>query len=415
MGLVQFKKESFLQSFSALRHRNFRLFWFGQCISLLGTWMQQTAQTWLVYSMTKSAFLLGILGVCQYAPILILSLFAGVYVDRFPKKQLLMTIQILMMLQAVVFTVLLYSGHIQYWHILILSSFLGLLNTFDLPVRQSFLIEMVGRDDLMGAIALNGVIVNIARILGPALAGIILVYGSTNLCFLINALSFIAVIFCVSFIKVDVAPITKKLTSVFVEAKAGILYIVSKKDVSKVLLSVIVVGTFAMNSSVLIPVFVKEILHHDAEGYSTMLSIMGGGSMFGAWFVSSKSKKGPNPLLLFGSAILLGLSLIVIGFVQNYTVALLLIPLYGLLNMIFLISANSTIQLSIDNEYRGRVMSIYGLAFMGTTPIGNFYAGIITEYFGVNIGFLLCGITTIFFLILLLLLMRSSKLRIDSI
>jgi MFS family permease len=409
MGLVKFQKESFLQSFSALRHRNFRLFWFGQCISLLGTWMQQTAQTWLVYSLTKSAFLLGILGVCQYAPILLLSLFAGVYVDRFPKKKFLMTIQILMMLQAIAFTVLLYSGHIQYWHILLLSSFLGLLNTFDLPVRQSFLIEMVGRDDLMGAIALNGVIVNIARIIGPALAGIILVYGSTNLCFLINAISFVAVIFCVSFVKVEVAPITKKVTSVMTEAWAGIRYIASNKKVSKVLLSVIIVGTFAMNTSVLIPVFVKQVLHHDAEGYTTILSIMGIGSMIGAWFVSSKSKNGPNPYLLFGSALFLGLCLVVLSLVKSYALAIAITPIFGLLNMVFLISANSTIQLSIENEYRGRVMSIYGLAFMGTTPIGNFYAGTITEYFGANIGFLICGVTTIFCLLILLFQMRRSK------
>jgi MFS family permease len=357
--------------------------------------------------MTKSAFLLGILGVCQYAPILLLSLFAGVFVDRFPKKKFLLLIQIGMMLQAIVFTLLLYLGHIQYWQILLLSSFLGLLNTFDLPVRQSFLIEMVGREDLMGAIALNGVIVNIARIAGPAVAGFILAYGSIKICFLVNSISFIAVIICVSFIQTKVVPIVKTVNSIFKEAWAGVQYIIENKKVSRVLISVIIVGTFAMNSSVLIPVFVKEVLHHDAEGYSTILSIMGIGSMLGAMFVSSKSKKGPNPLILFGSALLLGLSLIVIGFISNYVLALCIVPLYGLLNMMFLISANSTIQLSIDHEFRGRVMSIYGLAFMGTTPIGNFYAGTITEYFGVNIGFFLCGLATILGLLLLFLVMRN--------
>lgn len=409
MGFRYFKKETFLQTFSALRHRNFRLFWFGQCVSLLGTWMQTTAQTWLVYSMTKSAFLLGILGVCQYAPILLLSLFAGVYVDRFPKKKFLMVIQILMMLQAVAFTILLYSGHIQYWHILLLASFIGLLNTFDLPVRQSFLIEMVGRDDLMGAIALNGVIVNIARILGPALAGLILVYGSINLCFLINSLSFIAVIICVAFVKVNVKPITKKVTSVMYEAWAGIQYIASNKKVSRTLLSVIVVGTFAMNTTVLVPVFVKEVLHHDAQTYSSILSIMGIGSMFGAMFVSSKSKKGPNPYILYGSGLFLGLALVGLGFVSQFYLSLAFAPIVGLLNMMFLISANSTIQLSIDNEYRGRVMSIYGLAFMGTTPIGNFFAGTITQKYGANIGFLACGISTILCLGIVLFLMRKSE------
>ena len=408
MIIERSKKQTFIQSFSALRHRNFRLFWFGQCISLLGTWMQQTAQTWLVYSMTKSAFLLGILGVCQYAPILVLSLFAGVFVDRFPKKKLLLTIQVLMMVQAIVFTLLLYTGHIQYWQILVLSAFLGLLNTFDLPVRQSFLIEMVGRDDLMGAIALNGVIVNIARIVGPAIAGLILAYGSIKLCFLVNSISFIAVIVCVSFIETNIKPIVKTVNSIFSEARAGIVYIVQNKKVGRVLLSVIIVGTFAMNSSVLIPVFVKEVLHHDAGGYSTILSFMGIGSMVGAMFVSTKSKKGPNPIMLFGSALSLGLCLIVICFVKNYTLALFITPIYGLLNMMFLISANSTIQLSIDNEYRGRVMSIYGLAFMGTTPIGNFYAGTITEYFGVSTGFFLCGIATMFCLFVLLFTMRKG-------
>ena len=408
MKLAISTKGHFIQSFGALRHRNFRLFWFGQCVSLLGTWMQQTAQTWLVYSMTKSAFLLGILGVCQYAPIFLLSLFAGVIVDRFPKKKLLFAIQLLMMLQAIIFTVLLYTGSIQYWHILVLASFLGLLNTFDLPVRQSFLIEMVGRDDLMGAIALNGVIVNVARIAGPALAGIILVYGSTQLCFLINSLSFIAVLVCLFFIKTNIVPIVKKSTSILAEAWAGLRYIASNKKVSRVLLSVIVIGTFAMNSSVLIPVFAKQVLGHDADVYTTILSVMGIGAMFGAMFVSTKSKTGPSSYILFGSALLLGICLVILGFVNVLSLALVFSLIYGFLNMAFLISANSTIQLSIDNEYRGRVMSVYGFAFMGTTPIGNFYAGTITEYLGVNTGFLLCGITTVVGMLAVLFLMRKK-------
>jgi len=406
---MAFNKEKLLQSVSALQHKNYRLFWFGQCVSLLGTWMQQTAQIWLVYSLTKSAFKLGLLGVCQYAPILVLSLFAGVFVDRFPKKKLLITIQALMMLQAIVFAILLYTGSIQYWHILVLSSFLGLLNTFDLPLRQSFMIEMVGRDDLMGAIALNGVIVNVARIAGPAFAGMIIAYGSINLCFLLNALSFVAVLLCLSFIKIHVTPIVKKLGGVVGEALAGLRYIASNKEVSRALLTVIVIGTFAMNSSVLIPVFVKEVLHHGAQAYTTILSCIGVGSLVGAIFISSTSKKGPNKYYLFGSALLLGVFLIVFSVVKQYGLAIICAPLYGFLNMVFLTSANSTIQLSIDHEYRGRVMSIYGLAFMGTTPIGNFYAGTITEYFGVNIGFLLCGIVTILCVLLVLFVMRKRN------
>lgn len=408
-----FGRTSFRQSFAALKHRNFRLFWFGQCISLLGTWMQQTAQTWLVYSMTKSPFLLGILGVFQYAPILFLSLFAGVLVDRFPKKKLLMIIQILMMLQAVIFTILLYTNHIQYWHILVLSAFLGLLNTFDLPVRQSLLIEMVGREDLMGAIALNGVIVNIARIVGPAMAGVILVYGSTKLCFLLNSISFLAVIFCVSHVKIVTQSVRKVSQSIFREAWEGILYIVSHSFVSKVLLTVIIIGTFAMNSTVLIPVFVKDVLHLEAQGYTTMLSCIGVGSLLGAMFVSSRSKAGPNRKFVFGSAILMGICLLVFGVVKNYSLALVCAPVFGFLNMVFLTSANSSIQLSISNDFRGRVMSIYGLAFMGTTPIGNFYAGTITEYWGAGWGFIVCGATTLALVIILLFKIRKSECKLQ--
>lgn len=408
-----FGRTSFRQSFVALKHRNFRLFWFGQCISLLGTWMQQTAQTWLVYSMTKSPFLLGILGVFQYAPILLLSLFAGVLVDRFPKKKLLMIIQILMMLQAVVFTILLYTNHIQYWHILVLSAFLGLLNTFDLPVRQSLLIEMVGREDLMGAIALNGVIVNIARIVGPAMAGVILVYGSTKLCFLLNSISFLAVIFCVWHIKIVAQSVRKVSQSIFREAWEGIQYIVSHSFVSKVLLTVIIIGTFAMNSTVLIPVFVKDVLHLEAQGYTTMLSCIGVGSLLGAMFVSSRSKAGPNRKFVFGSAILMGICLLVFGVVKNYSLALVCAPVFGFLNMVFLTSANSSIQLSISNDFRGRVMSIYGLAFMGTTPIGNFYAGTITEYWGAGWGFIVCGATTLALVIILLFKIRKSECKLQ--
>lgn len=398
-------------NFGALSHKNFRYFWTGQCISLMGTWMQRTAQQWLVYTLTNSPFLLGLLGVFQFMPMLLFSLFAGAFVDRFSKKKLLILAQTAFMIQAFILWGLAYSGVIRYWHILILALFMGFTNTLDMPTRQSFMTELVGKEDLVNAIALNSTIVNLARIIGPAVAGIIMVKLGTTACFLINGISFIPVIYGILKIKTKPVNIKKKNGHLIEDILDGLKYIASKNTLISAVLSMLVVGTFAMNADIIIPVLARQVLHKQAGGYSVLLSAMGVGSFIGALLVVARSKKKPTIKMLFGSAIFIAVFSMLAIFIRSYVMSLLIIGIIGFFNIRFLTTVNSTIQLNSSSEYRGRAMSIYSLVFMGTTPVGNLFAGGITEKFGPNIGFFMCGMVTVI-LIIPVIILNKKRLSI---
>lgn len=406
--MIENAKKILNKGFPALTHRNFRYFWTGQCVSLIGTWVQRTAQQWLVYSMTKSPFLLGILGVFQFAPTLIFSLFAGVFVDRFPKKKILLTTQTIMMTQAFLLAFLVWTGLVRYWHILLLAALLGMVDTFDIPTRQSFFIELVGKEDLMGAIALNSASVNGARIIGPALSGLLMAYLGTAFCFFLNGLSFIAVLCGLTAVKTYSAHIRERGGSVLSETWAGLKHIAGSRTLSGAILTMLAVGTFAMNTNVLIPVYAKQILHRQAAGYSFLLSAMGFGSFIGALFVSARAKRGPKKKILFGSALSICLILLLLGLVRQYYLAIIILAVFGFSSLMFMTTTNSTIQLNADDQYRGRVMSVYNLAFLGTTPIGNLYAGFVSEKLGVNFGFFACGIAALLLVAGIILVMRKK-------
>ncbi|PKM82324.1 MAG: MFS transporter [Firmicutes bacterium HGW-Firmicutes-14] len=326
--------------FPALSHKNFRYFWFGHCISLLGTWMQRTAQQWLVYSLTKSALLLGFLGVAQFGPVLLFSLFAGVIIDRCSKKRMIIFTQTALMIQAFTLMALVWSGHVRYWHVLVLAALLGLMNSIDMPARQSFIINLVGRNDLTNAIALNSAVFNAARIAGPALSAILLVRFGVGFCFFINGLSFIPVIFGLFMIKYQSSGTTAQQGRIINDILDGLKYIKSKPVILSAILALVAVGTFAMNMDVIIPVFSDRILHRGAQGYGFLLSAI------------------------------------------------------GFFHMMFMTLVNSTIQLNVSDSFRGRVMSVYTLSFAGAMPFGNFFAGSVMERFGASAGFLVCGAAT---------------------
>ena len=401
--------EKLVQSFPALGHQNFRYFWFGQCISLMGTWMQRTAQQWLVYSLTQSPFLLGLLGVFQFAPTLLFSLFAGVFVDRFPKKSILIFTQSMMMIQAMILAILVWSGEIRYWQVLALAAILGCVDTFDVPTRQSFFIELVGKDDLTGAIALNSASVNLARIIGPALSGLLMLGWGIAFCFFFNGLSFIAVLAGLLAIQVADRQIRAKQGRLLAETWAGLRYIAQDKTLTSSVLVMLAVGTFAMNTNVLVPVLAKEILHQQAGGFSLLLSAMGGGSLVAAVALSYKSQKTPRPKILFGSGVFLCLVLMSICLVNTYLPAMILLAVFGFFSMIFLSTVNSTLQLNSSDQFRGRTMSVYSLAFLGTTPIGNFFAGAVTEKFGIRFGFLACGSLTVILVAGIIFRLQKNK------
>ncbi|MBM7867249.1 MFS transporter [Heliobacterium gestii] len=396
-------------TFPALRHKNFRYFWFGQCISLLGTWMQRAAQQWLVYTLTKSAFLLGILGVGQFGPMLLFSLFAGVLIDRYPKKRILMMTQTALMIQALILAYLVYSGGVSYWKVLLLATSLGLVNTLDMPARQSFIIELVGRQDLTNAIALNSTIVNLARIAGPSLAAFLMANYGADFCFFINGVSFVPVIWGLYLTQPLAGVREKKQKKIFAEILEGLRYIAANPLILRAIVAMLAVGTFAMNMDVMIPVFADVVLGQGVHGYGVLLSAAGAGSLAASVLLAAKLRNKPSEKLIFFSALIISLFLVILNFIHSYFFAALVVVIVGFFNMIFMTSVNSTIQLNSDDIYRGRAMSIYTLAFAGTTPVGNFFAGAITHRFGPGAGFLMCGLVTGFFIAVIVAMILISR------
>ncbi|CAA7601972.1 Major facilitator superfamily transporter [Acididesulfobacillus acetoxydans] len=389
--------------FPALKQRNFRYFWLGQCISLIGSWIQTTAQQWLVYTMTKSALLLGLLGVAQFGPIMLLSLFAGVFVDRYPKKRMLIFTQTCLTIQALVLAVLVWLGHIAYWEVLLLAAFMGLVNTLDLPTRQSLLPQLVPKKDLRSAIGLNSAIVNVARILGPALAALLMVQFGAGFLFFLNAISFIPVLVGLHLIKLKPENIINAEKRVLAGVRDGLAYIHRSSILLGAVFSMLAIGTFVMNFSVVIPLYAVEVLKRGIHGYAFLLSASGTGSLLGALLVASWAKGNPRLRLLLGSAFLVSGLLLFLRNIHTLPLAIGMFVMIGFVNIIFITTANSTVQLNTEDRYRGRVMSVYSFAFSGTTPIGNLFAGAVTQWWGAGMGFFLCGAASAFFLLLTVL------------
>ncbi|HOJ76762.1 MAG TPA: MFS transporter [Bacillota bacterium] len=414
MKTIEKCKVRLLSRFPALKHQNFRCFLAGQSLSLIGTWMQRAAQQWVVYQLTKSPLILGLVGVCQFTPMLLFSLFAGVLVDRFPKKQFLIVTQSLQMLQAFILAGLLWTGRIEYWHILILAGFLGLTNTFDMPTRQSFFIELVGREDLVSAIGLNSTIVNGARILGPALAGLFLSTFGAIACFLFNGFSFIAVLIGLFFIQSYTVTIRAKEQNVFADIVDGLKYLFSKRILADTVVIFLIMGITAMNSDILIPVFAQETFDLEAGGYSLMLSAMGIGSLLGSLWFAGRKETGFRGGHLYYKALMLAVFLIVTGTMRSYYLALVGLAGIGLCNMIFMATVNSTIQLNTSDTYRGRAVSVYTMIMNGMTPIGNLGTSLINQNYGPENSFLICGLLSLLSVLILLLLRRKTAKLTES-
>jgi len=383
---------SISNTFSALKHKNFLYYFIGMCISTTGTWMQNIAQPWLAYKLTNSALLLSLVGAMQFLPMLLFSLFAGVLVDRFPKKKLLIITQTASLIVTGALALLVYSGEIQYWHLLVTSALLGIVNTLDMPVRQSFLIELVGKEDLMNGIALNSAVFNLARTVGPAIAGLVMKYFGIASCFLVNSVSFAAVLISLFFIKtIKIETPVIRETNVFKNIGEGLKYVYGKKILFVTILITAVVATFTMNFNVLVPVFSVQVLHQSETGYGLLMSCMGIGSFVGAMLIASISKAGPKKFILFVVPVIAALALTLTGFTSVYALTGIALGVTGFFFIIFASNANSSLQMNTDKEHLGRVMSVYTLVFAGSTPLGNLYAGAITEEFGARVGVIACG------------------------
>jgi MFS family permease len=390
--------------FRSLRHRNFRLFFSGQLVSLIGTWMQNVGQAWLVLELTHSSFKLGVVSALQFAPMLFLSFFAGPLVDYFSKRKIIIVTQMILMLLAFTLAILDFTGIVQYWHVLILATLLGIVNTIDMPARQSFIIEMVGKDDLMNAIAMNSSIFNAARAVGPAIAGLLIGAAGTVLCFFVNGLSFLAVLWGLLLMKFENAPASEPRTyHVFEDIKEAMRYIKTTPVVMVTILLVAVVSIFATNFTVLVPVFARQELHRDAAAFGFLLSSFGIGALIGAVSLAVLSRHGPKPAILLGGGMGLSLTLIMIGLQKTYGITALLLALSGWCMVTFFGMANTTVQLNTEDRLRGRVMSVYTFTFGGLTPFGSLFAGTVAHLIKAPLTFALGGlISGIVFLIVIL-------------
>ena len=397
--------------FASLKHRDFRIFWIGQCVSLMGTWMQRTALVWLVYTITNSPFKVGLVGVAQYLPILLFTLFSGAIVDRFSKRRLLIVTQSLLMLQALALALLTFFHCEQYWLLLLLCTALGLTTTVDMPARLSCFMDLVGKEDIMNAVSLNSTIVNLARIIGPAAAGIVMELGGASVCFFINAVSFLAVIFSLTRIKTVEKPSFPRTQNVVADVKEGLDYIRGSETLVINVIFLAVLCTFAMNSDVIIPVFARTVLGMGAGAYTRLLSAVGLGSLIGAVVMAGLARYGVRKWFLPAAAAGETIILIAMGLCRSYGLVLVMVTLLGILNLMFLNSGNSIFQLYAPEKYRGRVMSVYALITVGSTTFGNFYAGVVMQAFGGWAGWPFCGIAAG---LSLWLLLRKKRAVLES-
>jgi len=381
------------QTLRALRYRNYRLFFSGQSLSLIGTWMQQVALGWLVYRLTDSAFLLGLVGFSSQIPTFILASVAGVLADRYNKHKIIIITQTLAMIQAFILTFLTLSSTIQIWQILVLSLFSGLINAFDMPTRQSFVIEMVDdRNDLPNAIALNSSMFNAARLIGPTIAGILITAIGEGFCFLVNALSYLTVIAALLMMKIGPPVITKKKEKVLEGLKEGIKYAYNFKPIRALLLLIGLVSLTGMPYTVLMPVFARDILHGDAHTLGFLFGAVGSGALIGAIYLASrKSVLGLGRWIAIATSIF-SLGLLFFSFSREIYLSIGLMLFTGFGMMMQMASTNTLLQTLVDDDKRGRIMSLYVMAFMGTAPFGSFMAGTLASTIGAPYTVLSSGI-----------------------
>jgi predicted MFS family arabinose efflux permease len=375
----------------AFRHRDFRLFFSGQLVSLVGTWMQSVAQSWLVLELTNSPFRLGLVSALQFAPMLVLSFFAGALADRLPKRRLVLASQSVLFTQALALALLVHFGHVQYWHVAVLALVYGLANTVDMPTRQAFIVEMVGRDDLMNAIALNSAMFNAARIVGPALAGIAIARWGTALAFYLNAASFLPVIVALLAVRAEGRPRAASSRSMADEIREGVRYALRTPRVSLTMAMVLAVSGFLFNYNVLIPLYVRDVLGQDAQGFGLIMATLGIGAVTGAVALAVLGRGRPPVAALATPALLQAASTAALAAVHREALAVPLLLVMGFCGILFMAGSNSTVQLTVPDELRGRVMSLHTLMFAGVTPFGAFLMGSVAEAAGVKAALLVSG------------------------
>lgn len=385
------------QILRAFKHRNYRLFFSGQGISLIGTWMQQIALGWLVYRLTDSAFLLGVVSFSSQIPTFLLASFAGVLADRYDKHKIIIVTQFMAMIQATILAILTLTDSIHVWHVISLAVFIGVINAFDMPTRQTFIIDLVeDKNDLPNAIALNSSMFNAARLIGPTIAGILISLFGEGICFLINAISYIAVISALLSMRIKPSTIEVKKEKVLKGLKEGIKYAYNFIPIRTLLILIGIANLAGMPYTVLMPVFAKDILHGDANTLGYLLGAVGVGAFVGAMYLASrKTVIGLGKWISIAGTIF-SIGLILFSFSTSLLFSVPLMVLAGFGMMMTMASSNTLIHTLVDDDKRGRIMSLYVMAFMGTAPFGSLIAGALSNEIGAPNTILLSGITCLF-------------------
>ena len=396
----------------ALGHRNYRLFAGGQIISLCGTWMQMIAQSWLVYRLTGSATLLGLVGFAGRFPVFVFATLGGTAADRWDRRRIIIATQTASMVLALVFAALTLTEVIRVWHIFALSILLGIVNALDIPVRQAFVIDMVGREDILNAIAINSSIFNGARIIGPAIAGVIVASVGEGWCFMINGLSYIAVIAGLIMMRLEPVIRARVSGSALAHIIEGFRYAVTTRPVRALLLLLGLVSFMGMPYTVLMPIFADRILGGGANALGLLMGAAGFGALAGAVLLASREGvRGLGRMVAISSAGF-GISLALFAMSRSLWLSIALLVPVGLFMMIEMAASNTFIQTVVPDELRGRVMAVYSMMFMGMAPLGAIFAGLLADRAGapitVALGGLACLAGSAFFT------WRLPKLRIEA-
>ena len=405
-----------INTFNAFKSKNYRLFFMGQSVSLIGTWMQKTAVSWVVYSLTHSKFMLGLTLFASLFPSFLFSFLGGVAADRYNRFRLLIATQVASMVQAVLLTVLVFFNHYSAWHIIALSAFLGLINAFDVPARQSLIYEMVeDKADLPNALALNSSMVNLSRLIGPGIAGIMLEKFGDTVCFGLNAVSFIAVIG--SLLLMQLPKYVKKPHSknVLADLKEGLSYIQHTPSIKYILIMLAIVSLFVLPFATLIPVYAKDIFKGTASTFGVIDSVIGLGAFSGAVFLASlKPGRDMRKILAFNTLIF-GAGLVLFSHETHYWLALIFAVIGGFGMMSQMTVSNTLIQMSVAPNMRGRVISFYAMAFFGMQPLGGLLVGTLSAWIDVQNTVLFEGCVALIVGLMHLRFLKLNKKKIQSL
>jgi MFS family permease len=366
----------------ALKHRNFQLFFGGQLLSLTGTWMQTVAQSWLVYRLTGSSLLLGTVGFVAQIPILLLSPLGGAAADRYSRRHVVIVAQTVSMVLAFGLAALTLSGRVQVWQVILLAGLVGCVSAFDIPARQSFFVEMVGKEDLLNAIALNSTIFNAARVMGPALAGILVVAVGEGWCFLLNGISYFAVLAGLLLMRLPGGPARRTAGPVVRELLEGIRYAAGAMPVRWLLLLLGLVSIAGTPYTVLMPIFADQILHGGARGLGLLMGATGVGAILGALTVAARTGLGGLGRMVGRACAGFGVGLLLFSWSRSFGLSLLLLIPVGYFLMLQMACTNTLIQAMVPDHLRGRVMALYSMVFMGMAPLGALAAGAVAQRLG---------------------------------